>query len=73
MDRAYIADKVIRKAASALMILGGVKQLYMDVISQPAFELFFRVKVNVDYVKKVSFIENRDKSGWCPLEKLSFR
>lgn len=72
MDGARIADKVIGKAAAALMILGGIRQVYTDVISQSAFDLFERAKVKVDFVKIVPHIENRDKSGWCPLEKLTF-
>lgn len=72
MKGAYIADKVIGKAAAALMILGGMEQVYADVISLSAFELFQRTKVKVNFVRIVPFIENRDKSGWCPMEKISF-
>ncbi len=72
MNGACVADKVIGKAAAALMILGGVKHVYTDIISQSAFDLFQRTKVEVDFVRIVPYIENRDKSGWCPLEKLTF-
>ena len=33
---AFIADKVVGKAAAALMVLGGVRELFADVISHPA-------------------------------------
>ena len=33
---ASVADKVVGKAAAALMILGRIKELYADVISVPA-------------------------------------
>lgn len=72
MNGACVADKVIGKAAATLMILGGVKHIYTDIISQSAFNLFQRTKVEVDFVRVVPYIENRDKSGWCPLEKLTF-
>lgn len=65
---AIIADKVIGKAAAALMILGGVERVYTDVISEPALELFRGSKIKIEYVQKVPFIENRNKTGWCPLE-----
>lgn len=40
LNGAAIADKVIGKGAAALMILGGVKAVYADVISEPALKLF---------------------------------
>ena len=36
---ALIADKVVGKGAAALMILGGIKELYTDIISTKALEL----------------------------------
>lgn len=67
---ASIADKVIGKGAAALMILGGVKEVYTDVISLSALELLCEAKIEVEYVLLVPFIENRDKTGWCPIEKM---
>ena len=68
MKGAGIADKVIGKAAAGLMVLGGIRQVYTDVISQPALALLCNANIEVSYVRLVPFIENRDKSGWCPLE-----
>ena len=65
---ARVADKVVGKAATALMILGGVERVYADVISEPAFRLFRDAGVDADAAKTVPFVENRDKTGWCPLE-----
>lgn len=67
-----IADKVVGKAAAALMILGEVKELYTDMISQSALELFLGTTVNVTFRDKVTNIQNRDKSDWCPLEKITY-
>lgn len=50
------------------MVLGGIRQVYADVISQPALALLHNANIEVSYVRLVPFIENRDKSGWCPLE-----
>ena len=69
---AKVADKVIGKAAASLMILGGVERVYSDVISEPAMELFRRANVPVEAGKTVPFIENRDKTGWCPLESACY-
>lgn len=65
---AFIADKVVGKAAAALMILGGVKEVFADIISQPALDLFAHSEVCVGYGTVVPHIINRTKTGWCPLE-----
>lgn len=73
LNGASIADKVVGKAAAALMILGGIKELYTDLISEPAIELLNDSNVEVVYKHSVPFIQNRDKSGWCPLETLCYQ
>lgn len=70
LKKASVADKVIGKAAAALLILGGIKRLYTDVISTFALNLLSTSGIEVTYGKEVPFIENRTKTGWCPLETL---
>lgn len=65
---ASIADKIIGKAAAALLIAGGIERLYTDIISEPALTLLLENNVEVEFSKMVPYIENRDKSGWCPME-----
>lgn len=65
---AEVADKVIGRAAAALMIMGGVKRIYADTISQLAVELLSRSDIEVSYGVVVPHIINRSKSGLCPLE-----
>lgn len=67
---AIIADKVIGKGAAALMILGKVKAVYADVISQPALNLFEDVRMEVLYETLVPNIINRTGTGICPVESL---
>lgn len=72
-DKAYlqgstVTDKVIGKAAAALMILGGVKRIYADVISESALKILGEAGIRTEFFRKVPFIKNRDKTGWCPLE-----
>ena len=40
-------------------------------MSEGALALLEQHGVEVQYVKLVSHIINRDKSGWCPLEQLT--
>lgn len=75
MKGACIADKVIGKAAAGLMVLGGIRRVYADVISQPALTLLHDANVEVTYIRLVPFIENRDKSGgvrWKQLARNQF-
>lgn len=72
MKGAAIADKVIGKAAAALMLLGGIKTVYADVISTPALTLLRNANMEVTFGKEVPYIENREKNGWCPLESACY-
>lgn len=67
-----VADKVIGKAAAALMILGGVKEIYADVISEPALALLREAAVEVSFGQAVDHIINRIQTGWCPLETICY-
>lgn len=71
LSGASIADKVIGKAAASLMLLGGIKEIYADMISEPAIDLLTKNNIEVSFKNKVSYIKNRDQSGWCPLEELT--
>lgn len=70
LQGAIIADKVVGKAAVALMLAGGVVHLYTDLISSKALELLENNNLKVTYQTEVPIIINRDKTDWCPLEKL---
>ena len=63
-----VADKVVGRAAAALMLLGGVKRLHTDVISSLALTLFADGGVEVAFDTEVPHIINRAGDGWCPLE-----
>lgn len=69
---AVVADKVVGKAAAALMILGGVEEVFAQVISQSAHSLFKTTSIQVNYIRQVPHIINRTQSGWCPLETRCF-
>lgn len=69
---AYIADKVVGKAAAALMILGGIQELYTDVISLSALKILHDANIKVDFDKVVPYIQNWDKTDWCPMERICY-
>lgn len=70
LNGAQIADKVVGKGAAALMIYGGVKAVYADVISHPALQLLEEHEVSVSYETTTARIMNRQQSGLCPVETL---
>ncbi len=63
-----VADKVIGKAAAMMCILGNAKAVYADVMSEEAKEILNRHQVICEYDTLVPFIENRTKTGRCPME-----
>lgn len=65
---AYVADKIVGKASAALLAIGGVKELYADVISTEALSLLREKGICVHYNRETPYIENRDKTGLCPME-----
>ena len=68
LNGSFIADKVIGKGAAALMVLGGMRTVYADIISTPALTLLCHEGIETTFAKEVPHIINRDKTGWCPLE-----
>ena len=71
LQDAVIADKAVGKAAAACMIVGHVKQVHADVMSEPALTLLQRHGVVAQYSQLVDHIINRAGYDWCPLERLS--
>ena len=68
---ALIADKAVGKAAAACMVVGGIKRVNADVMSEPALALLQDHGIIAEYGQLVDHIINRDGTDWCPMEKLS--
>lgn len=65
---AIVADKMIGKAAAALMVAGGVKEVNTNLICTPAKKMLEENGVRVNAKEEVEMILNRDKSGQCPID-----
>ena len=70
LSGALIADKIVGKGAAALMILGGVSEVYAEVVSRPALDLLTAEGIAVQYDVCVPAIINRAGTGICPVETL---
>ncbi len=65
---ASVADKVVGKAAAALMAMGGVSSVYAFTLSRQAVKMLEARRIAWTCGELVDHIENRDGTGWCPLE-----
>ena len=54
------------------MVLGRVQEVYTDIISEPALVLLRRANIKLDCMQVVPRIQNRNRTGWCPLETLCY-
>lgn len=69
LSGAYVADKVIGKAAAMLLIEGGISYLHAEVISKHATECLQKSNIEVEYQTLVPYIVNRTGDGMCPMEE----
>ena len=63
------ADKIIGRAAAFLYTLLGVKNVYGEVMSKGAIEILKKEGINYEYKTLTEFIENRKKTGICPMDE----
>ena len=68
-EHGVIADKIVGKAAALMAILGGAKAVYGQVLSESAEKILQIYGIEYAYEEKVPYIENRTKTGQCPLEE----
>ena len=66
---ATIADKVIGKAAAAMVVVGGVKELYAEVLSKKATPFLEEAGIAYTYGTLVDTI--KEEGGRCQLEKIT--
>ena len=65
---AYVADRVVGKAAALLFACAGVAGVYAEVMSQLAVSTLKLHSIPYRAGRVVDYIENRDKTGRCPME-----
>ena len=66
---ATIADKVIGKAAAAMVVVGGVKELYAEVLSKKAIPFLEEAGIAYTYGTLVDTI--KEEGGRCQLENIT--
>ena len=63
-----VSDKVIGTAAALLYCLMGVKQIHAHVMSRGAVKILQDHCISVFYDELTETIQNRKKTGLCPME-----
>jgi hypothetical protein len=66
---ASVADKVAGKALALLCIYSGIREVYAEVLSKKAQELFDQNQVTYQWLQMVDNILDLNKTGTCPFEK----
>ena len=65
---ATVVDKVIGRAAAAVLISGGARAVYGETMSEDGRAFLRRYGIRTSHGKLVPRILNADRSGRCPLE-----
>lgn len=68
LQNAFVADKIIGKAAAMIFTLGGVRACYGETVSKSAASWLVAKGVSVEYGHLVERIQNRQGNGVCPME-----
>lgn len=69
INGAVVYDKVIGKAAAAILCLGKAKEVHAHLISKGAKELLSSHGISSDGEVEVERIFNHDRTDICPMEK----
>lgn len=63
------ADRIVGKAAAMLFVFAGITEVYAEVLSVAGEKTLAEYSVKYSCGKKCDFIENRMKTGMCPMEQ----
>ncbi len=66
---AFVVDKVIGKAAAMMIVLGGAKSAYGEVMSVSACEYLAKHGCDFAFGRRIDTVSNRTGNGICPLER----
>lgn len=73
LENSSVADRVTGKAAAMLGVYAGIKHLKTKLISENAINMLNGTNVIFEYDVCAPYIENRDRTGMCPIESLSLK
>lgn len=69
LKNAFVADKIVGKAAAMIFTLGGVKGCYGENVSESAVLWLKKHNIPLTYTNCSEYIINRTGDGLCPMEE----
>lgn len=63
------ADRIVGRAAAMLFVLGGVREVYAEVMGEGALAVLKQHGILATYAKLTPYIINRSGEGPCPMEQ----
>lgn len=69
LDGFAAADKVVGRAAALLFALVGIREVYAEILSEPAADALRESGIAFTYGALVPGIINREGTGPCPMER----
>ncbi|MFA5577175.1 MAG: DUF1893 domain-containing protein [Tissierellaceae bacterium] len=69
--KSSLADKIIGKGAALLCTYIGIEELYGKLISENGIGVLDRHQIPYSMDSSCPYIMNREKTDYCPIEKLS--
>jgi|GEM_PF-684066 len=70
MKGAYLADKVVGRAAALICVHGGILATYANIMTESAAEVFAEYGILFEADEIIEAVRNRDDTDFCPMEKL---
>lgn len=70
-EGASLADRVIGRGAALLCGYIGINEVYTELISEGGIDTLKKYNISFTMAKLCPYIKNRDKTGYCPIEKIS--
>lgn len=66
---AFVADRIIGKAAAMLAVAGGAKAVFGEVMSESGLQMLQSHGIEAQYGTLTASIRNRENTGLCPMEQ----
>lgn len=70
-EGATVVDRVIGRGAAIIAAHIGIRQVYGELVSDGAKEILEKNDISYSFLQDTSYIQNRTKTDYCPIEKLS--
>ena len=66
-----VLAKEVNKSTAALAVLGNIKEIYADMISEHAVKVLDSYHIKFKYRQTIPFFESKTKAGFDPIELLA--